>query len=123
LSVSIRDYTISLLAILPGTVLYVFLGASAGTLAESASSGSNATITIVVVVIGVVLGVLAVWLTTRYARTELNRIVEERRALESDTTTTPLEVTDINNVDSNGDDGNDVEAPLDRYIVFIVGGS
>lgn len=79
-SVSLRDYVIALVAILPGTTLYVFLGASAGSLADSANSGSDPTVTIVVVLVGVVFGVLAVWLTTRYARRELNRVLQERRA-------------------------------------------
>jgi len=78
-SVSFRDYVIALFAILPGTILYVFLGASAGSLADSASSGQNSTVTIVIIVVGAVFGILAVYLTTRYARKELNRVLEERR--------------------------------------------
>lgn len=79
-SVSFRDYLISLLAIIPGTVLYVFLGASAGGLADISSSGQNPTVTIVIIVVSAVFGILALWLTTRYARRELNRIVELREA-------------------------------------------
>lgn len=79
-SVSLRDYVLALFAILPGTVLYVFLGASAGSLADSAGSGSDPTVTIVVIVVGSVLGILAIWLTTRYARKELNRVLEQRQA-------------------------------------------
>jgi len=30
-------------------------------------------------VVGAVFGILAIWLTTRYARKELNRVVEKRR--------------------------------------------
>jgi uncharacterized membrane protein YdjX (TVP38/TMEM64 family) len=79
-AVSLRDYAIALFAILPGTLLYVFLGASTGSLADNAngSSGQSPTLTIVVIVVGVVLGVAAVYLTTRYARQELNRILAER---------------------------------------------
>lgn len=78
-SVTFRDYTLALFAMIPGTVLFVFLGASAGGLAESANSGSDPTVTIIVVVVGTVLGITTIWLTTRYARKELNRILEDRR--------------------------------------------
>jgi uncharacterized membrane protein YdjX (TVP38/TMEM64 family) len=78
-AVSLRDYALALFAILPGTILYVFLGASAGSLADNAEgSGMSPTVTIIVVVVGVVLGVAAIYLTTRYARKELNRILAER---------------------------------------------
>jgi uncharacterized membrane protein YdjX (TVP38/TMEM64 family) len=75
------SYVLALFAIIPGTILYVFLGASAGSLAESANSGDdNMTITIIVVVVGVFFAVLAVTLTTHYARKELNKVVASRQA-------------------------------------------
>lgn len=79
-AVSIRDYILALFAILPGTTLYVFLGASAGSLSDSASSGDDSTVTITVVVLGIVLGFIAIWISARYARKELNRVLEQRRA-------------------------------------------
>eukprot|EP00980_Cylindrotheca_fusiformis_P010927 scaffold2499_cov125-Cylindrotheca_fusiformis.AAC.18 len=72
------QYVIAMIAILPGTILYVFLGASAGSLADSANSGDNTTVTIIVVVVGVVFGIGAVGLTSYYAKKELNRIAEKR---------------------------------------------
>lgn len=67
--------------ILPGTVLYVFLGASAGSLTDSANSGDdNMTVTVVVIVVGVVLGILAIAVTSYYARKELNKVVAKRQA-------------------------------------------
>ena len=117
LSVSFRDYLLSLFAIIPGTVLYVFLGASAGSLADSSSSGSsNTTVTIVIVVVGILLGVIAICLTTRYARKELHRIIEERQNLERDTAGV-LDVVDTipESVQNNdGHDVGDVEAPPKR---------
>jgi uncharacterized membrane protein YdjX (TVP38/TMEM64 family) len=107
LSVSFRDYVLALFAILPGTILYVFLGASAGSLTDSANSGQDPTVTIVVVVVGIVFGVLAIYLTTRYARKELNRLLEERRVAESETVaeSTPEQPGTLRNDDS------DLEAP------------
>ena len=95
-AISLYSYTLALVAILPGTVLYVFLGASAGSLADSASSGDNATVTIIVVAVGAVFGIFAIALTSYYAKKELNRVIAAREAESS-------------NNDDNDD--NDVEAP------------
>jgi uncharacterized membrane protein YdjX (TVP38/TMEM64 family) len=91
-----------LMAILPGTALYVFLGASAERLAANTmmemgmldnekeeeeeeadehSARNNKKVTIGVIVAGVVLGVGAIALTTRYARRELRRILDEQRCI------------------------------------------
>ena len=79
-SISFWHNTLAMLFMLPGTVLYVFLGASAGSLADSSGSGgNNKTVTIVVIVLGTVFGVAALWLTSHYARKELNHMVEARQ--------------------------------------------
>jgi uncharacterized membrane protein YdjX (TVP38/TMEM64 family) len=83
-AVSFRSYCLALVGILPGTILYVFLGASAGSLTESAMTGSDPTITIIILVLGLVPSVAAVWLTARYAKRELNRTLEARRSREED---------------------------------------
>ncbi|KAL3912485.1 MAG: hypothetical protein SGARI_001131 [Bacillariaceae sp.] len=79
-AISFWRYVLALFAIIPGTTLYVFLGASAGSLAESANSGDNMTITIIVVVVGIVFGIGAIALTSYYAKKELNRVVADRQA-------------------------------------------
>ena len=71
------QYVWAMFAVLPGTILYVFLGASAGSLADSANSGDNSFVTIIVVVVGIVFGVLAVALTSYYARQELRKVTEQ----------------------------------------------
>lgn len=83
-SISFWDYVWAMFAILPGTILYVFLGASAGSLADSASSGDNTTVTIVVVVVGIVFGVLAVGFTSYYAKQELNKVTESREQADTE---------------------------------------
>ncbi|VEU43568.1 unnamed protein product [Pseudo-nitzschia multistriata] len=78
------DYVLACLGMLPGTIVYVFLGASAGSLAElggdedeTEEDDDNKTVTIVVIVVGVVFGFLAVGLTSYYAKQELNKVLEE----------------------------------------------
>ena len=76
-AVGFWEYVLALFAILPGTILFVFLGASAGSLMDSAKSGDNLTVTIIVIVTGVFFGILAVGLTSYYARQELRRATQE----------------------------------------------
>lgn len=77
-AISFKDYVLTMLAILPGTVLYIFLGASAGSLADSASSGDNITVIIIVVVVGIVFGIAAIAATSYYAKKKLNRVLAAR---------------------------------------------
>jgi uncharacterized membrane protein YdjX (TVP38/TMEM64 family) len=79
-AISFWAYVWALLAILPGTILYIFLGASAGSLADSSNSDANSTLTIVVIIVGIVLGIIAVAITSYYAKTELNKVVAKRQA-------------------------------------------
>lgn len=74
-SISFLHYAWAMLAILPGTVLYVFIGASAGSLADTGSSGGNRTVTIVTIVVGLLFGILAIAATSYYAKKELNAVV------------------------------------------------
>jgi len=72
-TVQFSSYCLATFCILPGTILYVFLGASAGSLTDKTD---NTTVTIAVIVVGVVFGVLAIALTSHYARKELNKEVD-----------------------------------------------
>jgi uncharacterized membrane protein YdjX (TVP38/TMEM64 family) len=91
-AISFWAYLWALIAILPGTTLYVFLGASAGSLMDSANSGGNATVTIIVVVVGIVFGVAAVTVTSYYAKQELNKVATRREAEQGESTEHDAEV-------------------------------
>jgi uncharacterized membrane protein YdjX (TVP38/TMEM64 family) len=94
LAISTRDYIISLFAALPGTVMYVFLGGSAKSLSESANGGTTA-----VLWVGIALSVVAVALTSRYAKVELDKL--------SATTEENTEVADGDvEIATSSDDGN-----------------
>jgi uncharacterized membrane protein YdjX (TVP38/TMEM64 family) len=79
-AISLWNYIWSCFAILPGTVLYVFLGASAGSLSDSANSGSDSSVTLIVIFVGIVFGILAVGVTSYYAKQELNKVLAKREA-------------------------------------------
>jgi len=78
-AISLVAYTWAMIAILPGTVLYVFLGATAGSLADSSQSSDNNTVKIVTIVVGIVFGILAIVAVSYYAKKELNNVIERQR--------------------------------------------
>merc|ERR1712085_33060 len=92
-AIKLFHYCIACFAMLPGTILYVFLGASAGSLSEIGGKDADVdlddeyieqlekedkTVTIVVIVVGVIFGVLAIALTSYYAKQELNKVIEKK---------------------------------------------
>ncbi|CAJ1962324.1 unnamed protein product [Cylindrotheca closterium] len=98
--ISIMEYTVSLLALLPGTVLYVFLGASAGSLASTNESGNGSTTTTIVIVTSIVFGIAAIGLTSYYAKRELNKITERKRRIQALSVTEVLSPEDLNSSSS-----------------------
>ena len=84
-TVRFGSYCLSNFAILPGTIFYVFLGASAGSLTDSVNNNSdndnndNKAVTITIVVLGVIFGLLAIALTSYYAKKELNKMVTNQQ--------------------------------------------
>merc|ERR1712176_500249 len=76
-AISLTAYTWAMIAILPGTILYIFLGATAGSLADSSQSSDNNTVKIVSIVVGIVFGILAIAAVSYYAKKELNNVVQK----------------------------------------------
>lgn len=92
-AVPLRDYSLASIGMLPGTILYVFLGSSAGSIVESSSSGGNKALTISLIVVGVVFGVGAVAIVTHYAKKELKKILDENE--EDPSSNNEVEVTNV----------------------------
>jgi uncharacterized membrane protein YdjX (TVP38/TMEM64 family) len=106
-AISFWAYFWALFAILPGTVLYVFLGASAGSLADTGNSGddNDSPVTTIVLVVGIVFSFLAVALTSYYAKKELNKATANRRAdLWDDAITTTEEENDATITEEENND-------------------
>merc|ERR1712166_269359 len=88
------DYCIACIGMLPGTILYVFLGSSAGSLSEIGGTdeeeideieeNNDKTVTIIVIVVGIIFGILAVGVTSYYAKQELNKVIAQKEAEETD---------------------------------------
>ena len=67
------DYSLSLLGIVPGTVLYVYLGAASSDLATAGTEGDN-TLRTVFLIAGGLFGFLGVIWASKLARKELDKI-------------------------------------------------
>ena len=104
--ISMKDYCFALIGILPGTILYCFIGASAGGLAE-AENGVSKPVTIASIVVGLVLAFIAVFIASYYAKKEFNKIVEQKRNSEADVS------------EENEGDEHDVEEGLSNVVINV----
>jgi uncharacterized membrane protein YdjX (TVP38/TMEM64 family) len=77
-SISLWNNAMALLFIVPGIVVYVVLGASAGSIAQSLR-GEYKNVEIVLIAVGAVFAIAAIWLTNFYVRKELYRVIEARQ--------------------------------------------
>jgi uncharacterized membrane protein YdjX (TVP38/TMEM64 family) len=91
-SIKLRHYTLALIGMLPGTVLYCFIGATAGGLLTGSMSGPA---TIASIVVGIVLGLLAVFVVSYYAKKEFNAIVAQQEQLKRDQSLDMGEIIDF----------------------------
>jgi len=78
-------YAVACVGMLPGTVLYVFFGASAGSLlaiagSEEASEDEDDSpplwLTLTFTIVGIIFGIVAVGVTSYYAKKELDKVLE-----------------------------------------------
>ncbi len=104
--ISVKDYCLALIGILPGTILYCFIGASAGGLVE-AEQGVSKPVTIASIVVGLVLAFIAVFIASYYAKKEFNKIVEQKRNSEADVG------------EQNEGDAHDVEEGLSNVVINV----
>lgn len=74
-SISLRDYTIALIAILPGAIVLCIAGASAESLSDRTASAGNKVVETIVIVVGLVLGCYGVYLASHHSKVELDRIL------------------------------------------------
>ena len=83
---TLRDYIFAEVGIIPGTILFCYLGATAGSLTNTDDSDdSDVTddwVRIVVIVAGLLFGIAAVAVTSIYAKKELDKILAESRLLD-----------------------------------------
>jgi uncharacterized membrane protein YdjX (TVP38/TMEM64 family) len=74
-SISLKDYTYAMIGLLPGTVVFCFLGATASDLTEGKLDDFQ---TIGAVILGLVFAVASVALASYYSKIELAKLLEER---------------------------------------------
>lgn len=100
LSITFRDYCISLLAVFPSAAMFVFLGASTGSL----SSGGDSTTTLIVTIVGIIFSIVAIGVTTYFARRELRKITSQQaEANEEEAQTDALNDTLVD-IESGGEE-------------------
>jgi len=70
-------YAWTLIAIIPGTMAYVFFGATAGSLADSKNRGGTTKWEIVIIIVGLTLGSIGIASMSYYAKKELRKVCDE----------------------------------------------
>lgn len=82
-SISLRNYTIACVGLLPGTMAFCFIGSSLQGLAGTAGGNdgededsNSKTVRLVIIIVGVIASVIAIVMITIYAKRELNKALE-----------------------------------------------
>ena len=114
--VSTKDYCLALSGIFPGTILYCFIGASAGGLVE-AEKGVSRPVTIASIVVGLVVAFIAVFVASYYAKKEFNKIIEQKRNSEVETVAVEQSERDALDVEEGVDDWFETGAVTNHRII------
>lgn len=114
-SISLRDYTIALVAILPGALMLCFFGASASSLSDRTSSTSSNTVKIVTIVSGILFGGCGVYMASYYSKLELDRILANQSTNSTEYISTLSEHVETDEtIEMNNDDEEGYSAELVR---------
>jgi len=81
-SISLRDYTIALVGMLPGACLLCFAGASASSLSDKSVSN---TVKIITIVSGILFGGCGVFMASYYSKLELDKILAAQTTIPANT--------------------------------------
>ena len=74
-SIPLWAYSLAMFAMLPGTVMFCFLGASASSLVESTTkTGENKTVQAISITFGIAFAVAGVYAASYYSKQELDRV-------------------------------------------------
>jgi len=80
-SIKFRHYALALFFILPGTAVYCFIGATAGSLTES-EGAAGGRVAIALLTVGILFGLLAISAVSYYAKKEFDRLLSEKDQFE-----------------------------------------
>jgi len=80
---SFGQYILATLGILPGTVLYVFIGASASSLTDTTTAMDGESdefpiLQVILIAVGIIFAIVGVGVASYYAKNQLNRILTDR---------------------------------------------
>ncbi|CAB9506090.1 transmembrane protein 41A [Seminavis robusta] len=74
-SISFRDYAIALIAILPGTIMFCMVGATASSLTDTSTSSENKLASRISLVGGLLFAIVGVAVASYYSKLELDKIL------------------------------------------------
>jgi uncharacterized membrane protein YdjX (TVP38/TMEM64 family) len=77
-SISIAQYSLALIGIIPGTITFCYIGATASTFSDgAASASSNGTLHTTILILGVLFALAGAAVASYYSKLELDKIMAE----------------------------------------------
>lgn len=77
-SISLYDYTLAMVGLIPGTVVFCFIGATASDVSEGKLDNSQS---IVAIILGLVFALASIGMASYYSKVELEHLLEERQQI------------------------------------------